>query len=127
MTKQGTQYQYYNTEKDEDNVALNALHDAGALTEAAITGDASTALYEQGLEVEADAIIGLMTGSFSASILFHALAEKLEHISDNDIETTKENLRDMLNDGTLTDAKKQELEEYLRLIENNPDLLNSRK
>ena len=127
MNEQDAQYQYRYDEKDEDNVAMNAMRDAGALTEGATAGDASTALYEEGLELQVDAIIGLMTGGFSASILTYALADKLAHLDNDDIQETKARLENMLNDGTLTDAKKQEIQQYLNLIQKNPDLLNVRK
>ena len=127
MSEQDAQYQYRHDDEDEDNVAMKAMHDAGTLTEAAAAGDVSAALYEEGLELQTDAIISLMTGSFSASILVHVLADRLEAMDNDDIKDTEARLEHMLNNGTLTDAKKQEIQEYLDYIQKNPDLLNVRK
>ena len=108
---------------DDDNIALNALQDAGYIAETFLVDDA----HEQGMEHQADVAIAIMTGGLSTGFAVQLVASYLEKISTEDLDDLRERVEQKLNDGTLTNAQRDELNDFLNLLKQEPELLNAKK
>lgn len=112
---------------DDDHVSINVLQDAGSISEAIAASDAASSVYDLAEADKTDTMMEVMTGGFSAGFAVHLLAEHLEKSKSDELGEIRERIEQKLNDGTLTDAKRQELDEFLRMLENNPEMLDARK
>ena len=108
---------------DDDNIGLNALQDAGYIAETFVVDEA----YEQGLEHQSDVLIGIMTGGLSAGFAVQLAASYLEKMGTDDIDDMRERVEDKLRDGTLTNLQRDELNDLLNIIKQDPELLNAKK
>lgn len=120
---------HYDNENDtdDDHMAINVLQDAGPISEAIAASDGAPSFYDLPHYDKADVMIELMTGGFSAGFTVHVLAEHLENINRRELDAVKNHIEQKLMDGALTDAKRQELNDFLQMLETHPELLEAKK
>ena len=135
MSEYKTSYRQDTEDDDEDSIKMNAMQDAGNLTEpmdatnlgdAMAAGDAAAAGFEFD-SISAQFPIDMLAGGICAGFAVQLAAGCLEKYSTTDIDEIRKMVDDTLNDNTLTDAQRKDINDFLRALNQDPELINARK